>query len=121
VISLSLAKQLAKYLTWEPRVGDLTIVFGEAGEEIIEPIISRHEKEKKIVLSLREMGDLVWLPRLGRLLDELRIRANKDFVLGYVKDIDQWRYKDELIEIYSDTPEDASGQALLKLFESRQT
>jgi len=120
VLSLTLAKQLAKHLSWEPRVGDLTIVFGEAGEEIIEPIISRHERERKIVLSLREMGELVWLPRLGRLLDELRIRVKKDFVLGYIKESNQWYYKDDSIEIFSDTPEDASGQALLKLFESRQ-
>lgn len=117
MISLSLAKKLAEHLTWEPRVGDLTIVFGEAGEEIIEPIISRHEKEKKIVISLQQMGDLVWLPRLGRLLDELSIRANKGFVLGYAQESNQWYYKDGMLEIYSDTPENASGQALLKLFE----
>lgn len=115
MISLSLAKQLAKYLTWEPRVGDLTIVFDEAGTEIYEPIISRHEKEKKIVLSLRDMGDLVWLPRLGRLLDELKCRTNKDFILGYAKNTNQWYYKDDSLEIHAATPEDASGQALLRI------
>jgi len=119
LISVDLAKELAKYLTWEPKVGDLTIVFGEAGEEIIEPIIPRHEKERKIVLSLREMGDLVWLPRLGRLLYELKIRANGDFALSYSKATDKWCYKDEKVEICSDSPEDASAQALLRLFEEQ--
>jgi hypothetical protein len=48
LISVDLAKKLAKYIPWEPKVGDLTIVFGEAGEEIIEPINLKHEKEKKL-------------------------------------------------------------------------
>lgn len=120
MISLSLAKQLAKYLTWEPRLGDLTVVFDEAGGEIYEPIIARHEKEKKIVLCLRDMGDLVWLPRLGRLLDELKSRTNNGFSLSYIKDTGQWCYQDGSMEIHAATPEDASGQALLKLFESQQ-
>lgn len=47
MISVELAKELAKYLPWEPKVGDLTIVYGDGGAEIIEPIIPKHEKEKK--------------------------------------------------------------------------
>lgn len=117
MISIELAKQLAKYLPWEPKVGDLTIVYGEAGEEIIEPIIPKHEKEKKIVLSMRDVGDLVWLPRLARLLYELKIRAIRGFSLTYDKDTDKWCYKDERMETCEDSPEDAAARALLKLFE----
>jgi len=113
VICVELAKELARYLPWEPKVGDLTIVYGEAGEEIIEPIILRHEKEKKIVLSLREVGDLVWLPRLSMLLYELKIRSIKGFSLNYDKDTDKWCYKDEKVEICKDSPEDTAALALL--------
>lgn len=116
MISVELAKELAKYLAWEPKVGDLTIVYGEAGEEIIEPIIPRHEREKKIVLSLREVGDLVWLPRLARLLYELKIRATKGFTIVYEKDTDRWCYRDDRIKTCASTPEDVAGQALLELF-----
>jgi len=115
VIRVELAKELARYLPWEPKVGDLTIVYGEAGEEIIEPIILRHEKEKKIVLSLREVGDLVWLPRLSMLLYELKIRSIKGFSLNYDKDVDKWCYKDEKVEICEDSPEDAAALALLSM------
>lgn len=115
MIRVDLAKEVAKYLPWEPKVGDITIVYGEAGEEIIEPIIPRHEKERKIVLSLQEVGDLVWLPRLARLLYELKIRAVKEFSLNYDKDTDKWCYKDERIETCEDSPEDAAAQALLML------
>lgn len=117
MISIDYAKELAKYLPWEPKVGDLTIVYGEAGEEIIEPIIPRHEKEKKIVLSLQEVGDLVWLPRLARLLYELKIRATKSFTLEYDKDTDIWCYKDETQENCANSPEDAAGKALLQIFQ----
>lgn len=116
MIRVDLAKELANYLPWEPKVGDLTIVYGEAGEEIIEPIIPRHEKERKIVLSMRDVGDIVWLPRLARLLYELKIRAIKGFSLTYDKDTDKWCYKDEQIETCEDSPEDAAALALLKLF-----
>lgn len=119
LISVDLAKKLAKYLPWEPKVGDLTIVYGEAGEEIIEPIIPKHEREKKIVLSMREVGDLVWLPRLTLLLYELKIRAIKGFTLTYDKDTDTWCYKDERIETCERSPEDAAAKALLKLFEDK--
>ncbi len=113
MICVELAKELARYLPWEPKVGDLTIVYGEAGEEIIEPIILRHEKEKKIVLSLRDVGDLVWLPRLSMLLYELKIRSIKGFSLNYDKDTDKWCYKDEQVEICEDSPEDTAALALL--------
>jgi hypothetical protein len=116
VIRVDLAKELAKYIPWEPKVGDLTIVYGETGEEIIEPIILRHEKEKKIVLSLREVGDLVWLPRLSMMLYELKIRAAKGFALSYEKDKDQWLYKDDQIETSANSPEDAAALALLNMF-----
>jgi len=119
VIRVELAKELAKYLPWEPKVGDLTIVYGEAGEEIIEPIILRHEKEKKIVLSLREVGDLVWLPRLSMLLYELKIRSLKGFSLNYDKDSDKWCYKDGKVEIHEDSPEDAAALALLSMLEKK--
>ena len=115
MIRVELAQELARYLPWEPKVGDLTIVYGEAGEEIIEPIILRHEKEKKIVLSLREVGDLVWLPRLSMLLYELKIRSLKGFSLSYNKDADKWCYKDEKVEIHEDSPEDAAALALLSI------
>lgn len=113
MISVNLAKELAKYLPWEPKVGDLTMVFGELGEEIIEPIILRHVKEKKIVLSLREVGDLVWLPRLSMLLYELKIRSSKGYTMHYDKAADQWVYKDDEIETCADNPEDAAALALL--------
>ena len=113
MIRVDLAKELAKYLPWEPKVGDLTIVYGELGEEIIEPIILRHVKEKKILLSLREVGDLVWLPRLSMLLYELKIRATKGFTLYYEKDSDQWFYQDDEIETCGSIPEDAAALALL--------
>ncbi len=115
MIRVELAKELAKYLPWEPKVGDLTIVYGEAGDEIIEPIILRHEKEKKIVLSLRDVGDLVWLPRLSMLLYELKIRSIQGFSLSYDKDVDKWCYKDEKLEIHEDNPEDAAALALLSM------
>ncbi len=117
MIRVDLAKELAKYLPWEPKVGDLTIVYGEAGEEIIEPIILRHQKEKKIVLSLREVGDLVWLPRLTMLLYELKIRSLKGFSLNYDKDKDKWIYQDERMVTSADSPEDAAALALLSLLE----
>ncbi len=117
VIRVDLAKELAKHLPWEPKVGDLTIVYGETGEEIIEPIILRHEKEKKIVLSLREVGDLVWLPRLTMLLYELKIRSVKGFSLNYDKDKDKWHYQDDSMETCADSPEDAAALALLSLLE----
>ncbi len=113
MIRVDLAKELAKYIPWEPKVGDLTIVYGELGEAIIEPIILRHVKEKKILLSLREIGDLVWLPRLSMLLYELKIRAAKGFALNYEKDSDQWSYKDDEIETRASIPEDAAALALL--------
>jgi hypothetical protein len=116
VIRVDLAKELAKYIPWEPKVGDLTIVYGESGEEIVEPIILRHEKEKKIVLSLREVGDLVWLPRLSMMLYELKIRSAKGFTLNYEKDKDQWLYKDDQIETRANNPEDAAALALLDMF-----
>jgi len=119
LIRVDLAKELAKYLQWEPKVGDLTIVYGELGEEIIEPIILRHEKEKKIVLSLREVGDLVWLPRLSMMLYELKIRSLKGFSLNYDKDSNTWLYKDEKIEICEENPEDAVALALLNLLEKK--
>lgn len=119
MISLELAKEISKFLPWEPKVGDLTIVYGEAGEEIIEPILARHEKEKKIVLSMQQVGDLVWLPRLARLLYELKIRAVKGFTISYDKDTDKWRYKDEEIETCEDSPEDAAARALLQLFNKK--
>lgn len=115
MISIELAKELAKYFPWEPKVGDLTIVYGESGEEIIEPIIPKHEKEKKIVLSLRNVGHLVWLPRLTMLLYELKKRSDKGFSLTYDKDTDKWRYKDDCFEICTDNPEDAAATALLTL------
>ncbi len=117
MIRVDLAKKLAKYIPWEPKVGDLTIVYSETGEEIVEPIILRHEKEKKIVLSLREVGDLVWLPRLSMMLYELKIRTAKGFTLNYAKDTDQWCYKDEQIETCANSPEDAAAMALLNLLE----
>ena len=113
MISVELAKELAKYFPWEPKVGDLTIVYGEGGEEIIEPIIPKHEKEKKIVLSLREVGHLVWLPRLTMLLYELKKRSDKGLALTYDKGTDKWCYKDDCFEICTDTPEDAAATALL--------
>lgn len=119
MISIEMAKKLSEYIPWEPKVGDLTIVYGEAGEEIIEPIIPRHEKEKKIVLSLQEVGDLVWLPRLGRLLYELKIRAKKGFTLTYDKDTDRWCYKDEAFETCEESLDDVAAQALLWLFEKK--
>ncbi len=121
MISVELAKELAKFLPWEPKVGDLTIVYGEAGEEIIEPIIPRHEKEKKIVLSLREVGDLVWLPRLARLLYELKIRSIKGYSITYDKDTDKWCYKDERLETCEESVEDAAAKALLMMFEKKDT
>lgn len=119
MIRVALAKELAKYLPWEPKVGDLTIVYGELGEEIIEPIILRHEKEKKIVLSLRDVGDLVWLPRLSMLLYELKIRSSKGFTLNYDKGSDQWCYRDDDIEICAGGPEDAAAMALLNKLEKK--
>lgn len=113
MIRVDLAKELAKYLPWEPKVGDLTMVYGETGEEIIEPIILRHVKEKKIILSLREVGDLVWLPRLSMLLYELKIRSAKNFTLTYDKDSDQWFYRDDEIETFAGSPEDAAALGLL--------
>jgi len=113
VIRVDLAKKLAKYIPWEPKVGDLTIVYGELGEEIIEPIILRHVQEKKILLSLREVGDLVWLPRLSMLLYELKIRATRGFSLKYEKDSNQWFYRDDEIETHADTPENTAALALL--------
>ncbi len=121
MISMELAKELAKYLPWEPKVGDLTIICGEYGEEIIEPIMPKHEKDNKIVLSLREVGDLVWLPQLARLLYEIKIRVIKGFSLTYNKDTDKWCYKDETIETYEDTPENAAARALLKIFEEKHS
>ncbi|MDD4237430.1 MAG: hypothetical protein PHT62_02555 [Desulfotomaculaceae bacterium] len=115
MISVALAKELAKYLPWEPKVGDLTIVYGDAGDEIIEPIMPKHEKEKKIVLSLHNVGHLVWLPRLTMLLYELKKRSNKGFSLTYDKETDKWYYKDERFESCNDNPEDAAATALLKL------
>lgn len=119
MIRVDLAKELAKYLTWEPKVGDLTIVYGDTGEEIIEPIILRHEKEKKIVLSLREVGDLVWLPRLSMLLYELKIRSANGFSLNYKKDTDQWIYADDKNETSANSPEDAAALALLNMLEKK--
>ena len=121
MISVELAKELAKYLPWEPKVGDLTIICGEYGEEIIEPIMPKHEKDNKIVLSLREVGNLVWLPQLARLLYEIKIRVIKGFSLTYDKNTDKWCYKDETIEIYEDTPENAAAQALLKIFKEKHS
>lgn len=121
MIRVDLAKELAKHLPWEPKVGDLTIVYGEMGDEIIEPIILRHEKEKKIVLSLREVGDLVWLPRLSMLLYELKIRSSKGFTLNYERDKDQWIYKDDQIETRAEGPEDAAALALLNKLEKEGT
>ncbi len=115
MINVELAKELAKYIPWEPKVGDLTIVYGEGGEEIIEPIILRHEKEKKIVLSLREVGDLVWLPRLSMLLYELKIRTLHGFSLSFDKDSGKWCYKDDQYTIEEDSPEDAAARALLRM------
>lgn len=117
MISVELARQLAQYLPWEPKVGDLTMVFGEGGDEIIEPIIPKHEREKKIVLSMRNVGDLVWLPRLKLLLYELKIRSVTGFTLTYDKDSDTWTYKDDRIETCESSPEDAAAKALLYLFE----
>ena len=117
MISVKLAKELAKYFPWEPKVGDLTIVYGEGGEEIIEPIIPKHEKEKKIVLSLRDVGHLVWLPRLTMLLYELKKRSGKGFSLTYNKDTDKWCYKDDYFENCNDNPEDAAATALLTLLQ----
>jgi hypothetical protein len=119
LIRVDLAKELAKYLTWEPKVGDLTIVYGDTGEEIIEPIILRHEKEKKIVLSLREVGDLVWLPRLSMLLYELKMRSANGFSLNYEKDTDQWTYADDKNETSANSPEDAAALALLNMLEKK--
>ena len=115
MINVELAKELAKYFPWEPKVGDLTIVYGEGGEEIIEPIVPKHEKDKKIVLSLRNVGHLVWLPRLTMLLYELKKRSSKGFSLTYDKDTDKWCYKDEYFESCNDNPEDAAATALLTL------
>jgi hypothetical protein len=119
MISVDLAKKLEKHLPWEPKVGDLTIVFGEAGEEIIEPIIPKHEREKNIVLSLRSVGHLVWLPRLTMLLYELKKRSEKGFSLTYDRETDKWCYKDERLETCNDGPEDAVAQALLMLLEEK--
>jgi len=119
VISVDLAKKLAKYIPWEPKVGDLTIVFGEAGEEVIEPINLRHEKEKKIVLSLRSVGHLVWLPRLTMLLYELKKRSEKGFSLTYDRETDNWCYRDEKLEICNKGPEDAAARALLTFLEQK--
>ena len=121
MISVDLAKELAKYLPWEPKVGDLTMVYGELGEEIIEPIILRHVREKKIILSLREVGDLVWLPRLSMLLYELKIRTAKGFTLKYEKDPDQWLYQDDEIETSAGSPEDAAAMALLEKLKKDQS
>ncbi|HOV80328.1 MAG TPA: hypothetical protein PK728_09525 [Bacillota bacterium] len=120
MISIELAKELAKYLHWEPKVGDLTIICGDEGAEIIEPIILKHEREKKIVLSLRDVGDLVWLPQLARLLYELKIEANRGFSLRYDKETEKWCYKDEKLEICQDTPEDAAALALLDYFKKKE-
>ena len=120
MISVDLAKKLAKYIPWEPKVGDLTIVFGEAGEEIIEPINLKHEKEKKILLSLRNVGHIVWLPRLTMLLYELKKRSEKGFSLTYDRETDSWCYRDEKMEICNSSPEDAAARALLRLLEEEE-
>lgn len=120
MLSIELAKELAKYLPWEPKVGDLTIVYGDGGEEIIEPIIPKHEKEKKIVLSLRNVGHLIWLPRLTMLLYELKKRAGTSFSLTYNKDTDKWWYKDDNFESCHDNPEDAAATALLTLLKREE-
>jgi len=119
MISVELAKRLAKYIPWEPKVGDLTVICGETGEEIIEPIIPKHERDKKLVLSLWKVGDLVWLPHLARLLYELKIRSIKGFCLSYDKDTDKWCYKDDRVETCGESPEDAAALALLALFEGK--
>lgn len=123
MLSIELAKELGKHLLWDPKVGDLTIVYSESGQEIIEPIIPRHEKEKKIVLSLQNIGDLIWLPRLSRILAELKIRSLEGFVLGYDQKHDEWYYKDGWFEIRAASPEDAAARALLHFFrqEKQQT
>lgn len=121
MISVELAKELAKYFPWEPKVGDLTIVYGESGEEIIEPIVPKHEKEKKIVLSLRNVGHLVWLPRLTMLLYELKKRASKGFSLTYDKYTNKWCYKDDCFESCHDSPEDAAATALLTMLQEEGT
>lgn len=120
MISVELAKELAKYLPWEPKVGDLTIVYGDGGAEVIEPIIPKHEKEKKIVLSLRNVGHLVWLPRLTMLLYELKKRAGTGFSLTYDKATDKWCYKDNNLEIYQENPENAAATALLTLLKQEE-
>ena len=120
MISVDLAKKLAKYIPWEPKVGDLTIVFGEAGEEIIEPINLKHEKEKKILLSLRNVGHIVWLPRLTMLLYELKKRSETGFSLTYDRETDSWCYRDERMEICNSSPEDAAARALLRLLEEEE-
>lgn len=120
MISVELAKELAKYLPWEPKVGDLTIVYGDGGEEVIEPIIPKHEREKKIVLSLRNVGHLVWLPRLTMLLYELRKRTGTGFSLTYDKDTDRWCYKDNNMEIYQENPENAAASALLTMLKQEE-
>ncbi len=118
MISVDLAKKLAKHLPWEPKVGDLTIIIGETGaEEIIEPIIPSHERDRKLVLSLREVGDLVWLPHLTRLLYELKVRTESDFSLTYHKQKDKWCFAGENIKFWEESPEDAAARALLKVFE----
>jgi hypothetical protein len=116
MLSIELAKELGKYLEWEPTVGDLTIVFNESGDKITEPIIPRHEKEKKMVLSLQKIGDLIWIPRLARLLSELKTRSPKGFVLGYDQENDEWYYNDGWFEIRAAGPEDAAARALLHFF-----
>jgi hypothetical protein len=117
MISVELAKNLAKYLPWEPKVGDLTIIIDETGtEEIIEPIIPSHERDKKLVLSLREVGDLVWLPHLTRLLYEIKIRTTSDFSLTYHKQKGRWGLTCANLEFWEESPEDAAARALLKLF-----
>lgn len=113
MISVQLALELAKYLHWEPKVGDLTIICSEESPEIIEPIVLKHEKEKKIVLSMREVGDLIWLPQLARLLYELKLQVKDGFQLFYDKATDKWCYKDKEIRFCEDTPEDAAALALL--------
>ncbi|KUK82421.1 MAG: Uncharacterized protein XD97_0444 [Pelotomaculum thermopropionicum] len=117
MISVELAKKLAKYLPWEPKVGDLTIIIDETGaEEIIQPIIPSHKRDRKLVLSLREVGDLVWLPHLTRLLYEIKIRTASDFSLIYHKQKDQWCFAGENIEFWEETPENAAARALLEVF-----
>jgi len=129
-VSLELARKLKEAgLRWEPKICDLYYSpDAPNGWENI-PIRVLHENYELLKQEQKEKG-ILWAPRLDQLLAEIEAQRYQ-WSLHYIADFNRYHVFLKILknnlpmedflridyDVYADTPEDTTGQALLWILE----